>query len=164
MALPSGKEITNGDCVFRCSFSDLVYPAGGVVPSIRALPTQATSFLGNNLMPGNNVMPGNSNMLPINSNMIPRNSNMMPSNNNMLPGNMMPSNNMLPSNRFPAYMSSSSSVFLGRGNLAAQHAVTTTTSPQPHAGQSQHSSSLMDSHLFQWNMGDGKTFYNIIFM
>ncbi|KAG7262974.1 hypothetical protein CRUP_029402 [Coryphaenoides rupestris] len=134
----------------------MALPSGGVVPSIRALPTQATSFLGNSLMPGNsNTLPINSNMMPRNSNMMPSNSNMMPSNssnnnnnNNMLPGNMMPGNNMLPSNRFPAYIPSASSVFLGRGNLAAQHAVTT-TSPQPHAGQSQHSSSLMDSHLFQ---------------
>ncbi|KAJ3592756.1 hypothetical protein NHX12_007883 [Muraenolepis orangiensis] len=145
---------------------------GGVIPSIRALPTQTTSFMGNNMMPGNsnmlpgnsnmlpgnsNMMPGNSNMLPGNSNMMPGNSNMMPGNSNMMPGNsnmmpgngnMMPSNNMLPSHCFPAYISSSSSVFLGRTNMAVQHAVTS-TSPQAPVSQSQHSSSLIDGHLFQ---------------
>ncbi|XP_030236571.1 uncharacterized protein si:ch211-67e16.4 isoform X4 [Gadus morhua] len=101
-------------------------PSGGVVPSIRALPCEATSFLQSNMMPGNN--------------------NMMPSNSSM-PRNMMPCNNMLPSNRFPAYISSSSSVFVGPDNTGAQHAVTS-TSPNVPSGQSQHLSSLMDSHLF----------------
>ncbi|CAL8342282.1 unnamed protein product [Arctogadus glacialis] len=110
-------------------------PSGGVVPSIRALPCEATSFLQSNMMPGNNMMPSNSSM----------------------PRNMMPCNNMLPSNRFPAYISSSSSVFVGPGNTGAQHAVTS-TSPNVPSGQSQHLSSDGQPPL-PLKRRDGKVLY-----